>query len=274
VIAEDGITYEREVIEKWFKTHKTSPATGSLLSSNNLISNLFVKKYINDYFVTHPKEKINQYVCAIKTIADIKHYNIKDLIVIAPNDLSNICKLLSLNELIYLIKNVNDVNAKLQNDSRLIHFICQSSMQDLVIHIIEHYLNNNLSIECVNTWGFCPIHYICEKSTKTAIIYICNIYVVHELNIECETKNKIKPIHVICEHSTSSTIEHILNIYENYDYNLNCKTNKNDTPESIIKKRFTHRCTVYKHLKKIQRKKTPKKSCCEFSFFNNPYDGL
>lgn len=37
VITEDGNLYERQAIERWFQTKKTSPLTGSMLSSTKLI---------------------------------------------------------------------------------------------------------------------------------------------------------------------------------------------------------------------------------------------
>ena len=48
VITPDGITYEREAIEKWLTKNSTCPVTGKQLRSNQLIKNraLIVEKTI------------------------------------------------------------------------------------------------------------------------------------------------------------------------------------------------------------------------------------
>lgn len=54
VITSDGHTYERECIIKWFKRNNTSPLTGEILKTTNIIPNITLKKIITDY-----KEKNN-----------------------------------------------------------------------------------------------------------------------------------------------------------------------------------------------------------------------
>jgi len=49
VVAEDGFTYERSAIEKWFKTSRTSPNTGALLQHTNLIPNNSLRSQINQW---------------------------------------------------------------------------------------------------------------------------------------------------------------------------------------------------------------------------------
>lgn len=48
VIAEDGFTYERNAIVEHFKTKKTSPITNVVLSSTNVIPNMYVRTDIQD----------------------------------------------------------------------------------------------------------------------------------------------------------------------------------------------------------------------------------
>jgi hypothetical protein len=49
VVAEDGFTYEKVSIEKWFRDKRTSPATGAALSSTHLIPNHSLKSQINQW---------------------------------------------------------------------------------------------------------------------------------------------------------------------------------------------------------------------------------
>ena len=50
VLAEDGHTYERSEIEKWFgKGNNTSPITNETLEFKTLVSNKKVKNFINEY---------------------------------------------------------------------------------------------------------------------------------------------------------------------------------------------------------------------------------
>jgi hypothetical protein len=48
VIAGDGHSYERESIERWLQTHRTSPMTGRPLHSRNLIPNHRLRSLIDD----------------------------------------------------------------------------------------------------------------------------------------------------------------------------------------------------------------------------------
>lgn len=57
VIATDGHTYERTAIEKWFKICKTSPVTGKVLSSTELISNHALRDVINSFDVQKKENK-------------------------------------------------------------------------------------------------------------------------------------------------------------------------------------------------------------------------
>jgi len=269
VIAEDGITYERESIEEWFEKNKKSPSTGIELRSTNITCNIFVKNFVNEYLSLRPEEKINQYVCKIKTFDEIKYYKITDLSVIKSNDIVKICSALKLNELNYLIENTN-FNDELENKNKLIHFICQTSTPEIIMHIINHYVNNNLDIECCNIGGYSPIHYICLNSTPEMIQYIFIIYIEHNLSIECKTKNgNYLPLHFVCQCSTQESIKYVLNIYDKNNLDVDCKTLNNDVPILIIENRFSKKSNAYKYIKKIKNKN--KKYCCA-SLFKKSYD--
>lgn len=60
VIAEDGITYEREEIVNWFNNHITSPVTKQIIGKT-LKENKLMKIIIDDYLQKKPAEKYWQY---------------------------------------------------------------------------------------------------------------------------------------------------------------------------------------------------------------------
>ena len=53
VIASDGYTYEKHVIEKWFTNNDTSPMTGIKINET-LINNQFSKNIITYYLKKYP----------------------------------------------------------------------------------------------------------------------------------------------------------------------------------------------------------------------------
>jgi hypothetical protein len=55
VIASDGITYNRSEIEEWFKKHDTSPKTGEILKSKNLIPNISIRNAIEEWKKSNPQ---------------------------------------------------------------------------------------------------------------------------------------------------------------------------------------------------------------------------
>ncbi len=54
VIADDGETYEREVIEAWLLEHKTSPYSGEVLESTHLIPNNGLRRQITRFLDDNP----------------------------------------------------------------------------------------------------------------------------------------------------------------------------------------------------------------------------
>jgi hypothetical protein len=55
VIASDGITYNRSEIEELFKKHDTSPKTGEILKSKNLIPNISIRNAIEEWKKSNPQ---------------------------------------------------------------------------------------------------------------------------------------------------------------------------------------------------------------------------
>lgn len=274
VVAEDGLTYEREAIEEWFKSHDKSPGTGVILPGKKLISNIYVKKHVDAYISSCPQKKECQYISAIKTMDDIKYYEIKDLHMINTNDLCNICKNMTVDDLKYLLINISNVTTRLQYDNMLIHLICENSSYGPIKYILDYHIENNYGIEQENNAGFRPIHYICRNASYNAVKYILDIYVDYKFNLECTANTNIRPIHLLCSRSTPESIHYMLNIYDTFNMDINCRTSDNNTPLSIIENRYTRRNDIYKKIHQIHQKRLPKRTCCNFFLFKSSYNEL
>jgi hypothetical protein len=61
VLTEDGQTFERDVIERWFTDHTTSPLTGGDLSSRTLIPNFALRHSIEEWrtLTHHPPRLVS-----------------------------------------------------------------------------------------------------------------------------------------------------------------------------------------------------------------------
>lgn len=59
VIATDGFTYEKRCILEWFRTKRTSPMTGAVLSSTQLIPNCSLKSHIHHWRDQQPKKVVD-----------------------------------------------------------------------------------------------------------------------------------------------------------------------------------------------------------------------
>lgn len=60
VITEDGFTYEKEAIEKWFTTNNRSPTT-NLVINKSLFPNRLIKTYIVNLLEKYPSLQKYQY---------------------------------------------------------------------------------------------------------------------------------------------------------------------------------------------------------------------
>lgn len=62
VLAGDGHTYEREEMEKWFKSNTTSPKTRQVLENKTLIPNFHARGIIDSFLTTYPEAWKDVYI--------------------------------------------------------------------------------------------------------------------------------------------------------------------------------------------------------------------
>lgn len=125
VITSDGITYERDCIEEWFKTQTTSPLTG-LNITKRLIPNIMVRQLVADHLTKNPDQKSEQYVIKYS----ISKYEKKFSDAVCSSDWSIVMKF-------------DDFIIHTDSQYSLIQTCFNSGNNDVIDHIIEKSRFNN-----------------------------------------------------------------------------------------------------------------------------------
>ena len=96
VTADDGYTYERDMIQKWLQKNKKSPITKKILDPNKLYYSYNMKKMVDDYLELYPDWKKDQYKVLEPFNAKIseiyhylKNYQFNELLNIVDFDLTS-----------------------------------------------------------------------------------------------------------------------------------------------------------------------------------------
>jgi hypothetical protein len=228
VIALDGIFYEREAIEEWFKNHNTSPITRKIIDKT-VISSILFNNLLKEYLEKNPDELKNQYICKFNEIIFNDYIKKNDLIELEKyvSQYNNIIlssfdiKLFKNNDLVKILID-HQINIDNKNNYLLIHYICYYSTPEMIQYIID----KDVDLECTTNNGWKPIHFICMHSTPEMIKYIID----KGVDLECSNKNGWKPIHFICRYSTPKMIQYIID----KGVNLECTTNEGYKPIHII----------------------------------------
>src|SRR5690606_15329019 len=73
-ITEDGFTYEKEAVEKWFLVNDLSPLTGLEIKNKKIYPNFHCKQLVNEYLRNNPEQKVNQYYNSISEQIGLINY--------------------------------------------------------------------------------------------------------------------------------------------------------------------------------------------------------
>lgn len=219
VTAVDGFIYEEDAINNWFKKSKCSPITTEEINTC-VIPNIDKQNKVYEYIQHNPIKLFEQYQYEISSFEQFKNLKIKNLTILSRNNLENISKLLSVDDLNFMIQNC-EYDANLENNYRLIHFICMHSHEDVVLHIINHYINNNLCITCKTTSGWSPIYYILKHcSSKLAHIMI-DYYEKHNLSLDRCKEDQWSLLHICARCQQPDVIIRMIDIYHKNGYDMN-----------------------------------------------------
>jgi ankyrin repeat protein len=189
VIAGDGIFYEEDAIDMWFKSNSTSPVTGQKIKKS-FTPSINLKNIINFILQVHPELKDEQYLKTPKPHMENYTYVTK---IIAEEKYS---KLLEYNEF-----HLNEIN------QGLFKSILINATDNVIIHIIDNISNlgkrssyNNKLISWIVE--FCSLPVIKYSMLKSV-----------ELNFTEENKRK-NLIHLACKRN-NEIAEYFIDLGEN-----------------------------------------------------------
>ncbi len=230
VIAEDGVTYERDVIKKWIQEHKYSPTTKEAIT-DKFIPNKSLKSIIDGLLLKHERLReqqftlVNSYslhIAAIQSAVDNSQFD--KLLTYVDYDMSNDALLTSIfekckdnNIIRHIIDNFVGLESENKSRWRLVHFICSLSTPEMIKYIVS----KGVDLECTTGNSHCrPIHFVCNNSTPDVIKYMID----KGVNLECADKNGFRPIHYVCQHSTPDVIKYMID----KGVDLDCANNAGD----------------------------------------------
>jgi ankyrin repeat protein len=205
VMAADGNTYEREMIEKWFIWNNKSPLTNEVISKI-LIPNITIKKFVGDFLEL---EKINSGFNKINICSgndEIKTDKIKTNKILQSERKPKIDNnfIISKTSLDVTDRQLKSIIAKYgfdyvdKNGTHILDFILRTTKSsDIISHIINEHVRLNIlekQYELSNVEVQKLIHMICrycdEKHIRKIIMEGCDI--------EAEDTYQNRPIHYVC----------------------------------------------------------------------------
>lgn len=235
VIATDGFTYEREMIEKWFEWNNTSPLTNVVINNNILIPNITVKNFVRDFIELEKAEditngqiiqntrKINHHIPALQNTTFIL---LKQNIALTDKVTQNIIMCygfdyvdpqgrLLLNEILEttksetLINFIIDFHAKtniMEKEytingltCRLIHMICKYCSEKF----IRKTITKGCDINASTSIGWKPVHYVCRYGDFDTLMY----FIKKKVDMNCVTNSNLTPFHVACKYGNVLSIK-------------------------------------------------------------------
>ncbi len=235
VFADDGITYERSLIEKWVKDNKYSPTTKEPISTK-LVPNKSMKSIVHGLIEKHKKLRTQQFTPVYSYrdhIAEIKAFVDKGqfdkLLKYVEYDMSDYSELLASifqkckdSKIIqHIIDNFLDLESVSKSKWRLIHHLCGYSTPEM----IKYAVSKGVNLECEGEDGWRPIHQVCRYSTPDVIKYMID----RGVDLECTTNDGLRPIHIACECSTPEIIKYIID----KGVDIECATNDSWRPIHI-----------------------------------------
>lgn len=203
VIANSGIVFERDEINKWLKKSYKCPVTQTIIT--NLSPCYFIKTMIENYFIKNPNQKINQY----KPRREHLDYVVLVEQIITTGKYDEL--LTYTNFHLNLFYNKGIIETILTNCS---------------LEIIKYIIDNTINLECEDKIKCRPIHYALKLSTYKKIKYLIN----KNVNLECSDSNNCQPIHYACAYGSNRSIKYLLS----KNINIKCLTLDNRSPASYL----------------------------------------
>ena len=183
VLAQDSIIYEEDAINDWLKEHNTSPCTRQIISEE-VISVLTIKNYIEDYIKKHQELKDEVYtpIYAHRKYKDeidviiqnekwdeLKQYTGFEYVLFDTTKIRQKLFGKCTSEMLkYVIDNTIDLDYKRSNGARMIHAICNSSMPEIIKYIIDKGIDAESA--STNSYKIKPIDNLLKYQTTSTIM--------------------------------------------------------------------------------------------------------
>jgi hypothetical protein len=227
VVAEDGFTYEKKEIQRWFTKNKSSPCTNIELTHPNLHDNIFMKQTVDAYLKQHPDELQNQYAIDVTSFEQLKQMDTIKLSLVESDNLNKILSEISEDELHFLINHIDDSDG---SHSLLLSLICKNSTISIVKNIITFYDDNNMKITGVDsTYGHDMIFNLCLNKNMTMELfdYCVDIYNNYKNAFDSLALNKCNILHILSDNSepNEKLLIHVFDIF--LDKKKLCDVDKN-----------------------------------------------
>lgn len=232
----DGITYEKQALEKWLKINKKSPMTGKIIKETTFSVNYSMKHVVEEYLKNNPNEKINQYV----EESPIDNNTIYNILTTGTHD-----------EIVDLMKDKKYLNVIFSNKFKPIHVVCIHQMHETIKYLIE--LGADYNEEC-DTWN--PFHLVCKHQPFETIQYFveelhCDVncissdgyssmdlisrrtiqyvqyFTKHGVSLNFMSPNRYTVLHGACDIGNDFEV---IKYFVDYGMNVNAKTIIGNTP--------------------------------------------
>lgn len=225
VLCSDGFYYEKECIMEWLKNHNTSPITRKIISFDCYPSFNFKKK-IEEFLNKNPELKKEQYIPLFtdNTIFLKKEDEIIDIlnninsISVNFSEINNwnflkndkICEL--------LLEKTNDINKNIYSDFKLIDLFCEHSSLNIVMKIVNKYIELKLPIQKKNNKRD-TINSTVYNENKEVLKYMLEKYI--ELKLPINSRDNCLKLNILESailDGNKDIFDYIFNKFKEFNY--------------------------------------------------------
>lgn len=229
VVCSDGHVYEREAIEEWLKTNRTSPKTRETISQT-FYTSIIYKNIVSDFLENNPHLKEEQYYRVkdyqkdkneffellfnnqFELIADFEGIhlfdNLRNYDTYLLKYILNYCN--DEDTLIKIIENGVDKNDSDNKGNGIIHNICYYGK----LKVLDHFISQGLNADSRNNSNNTPIFTAVSQNRLDVVKYLVDMGVDTEKCVEGSS-----PLQLICFQSGNiDLIKYIIGNNFSLDY--------------------------------------------------------
>lgn len=241
VKASDGITYEKDAIEEWYETNKTSPITREELN-NIFIDDIETKNIVSDYLEKNPHETINVYKKEIDPNKLLSSSKFKEFLELSEIDMININTDVKFKLFEHLHNNKEDMKLFLSKVKN-INYVSKFGIPHFLVsyckdvELLEIAWQHGANFELDDLDGEKPIIYCCIFNNLIGLQFLIN----KGVNLEYKTYKNKKPIYYACRYANFDFIKLLMDniksnedIIDNFIVHYLCKNKCLDTIDKFL----------------------------------------